>query len=73
MRRKTGDDNKLEKPVTAEDIAATVAKQLQIEMVPEMVDLSGETLTVTGEYRLPLKLLLPGGERAMLDVSVTST
>ena len=50
-----------------------MAKQLRIRLAPEMVDLGGETLRVVGEYRLPLKLVLPGGERAALDVNVAST
>lgn len=53
--------------------ADLVAKQLRIRLVPEMVDLGGETLKVAGEYRLPLKLVLPNGERAQLDVTVSST
>lgn len=53
--------------------ADAVAKQLRIRLVPEMVDLGGETLKVAGEYRLPLKLVLPSGERAQLDVTVSST
>lgn len=53
--------------------ADAVAKQLRIRLVPEMVDLGGETLKVAGEYRLPLKLVLPNGERAQLDVTVSST
>lgn len=50
-----------------------VAKQLRIRLVPDMVDLQGERLRVVGEYRLPLKLALPGGERAALNVTVSST
>ena len=53
--------------------ADAVARQLRIRLVPEMVDLGGETLKVVGEYRLPLKLVLPSGDRAALDVSVAST
>ena len=53
--------------------ADAVAKQLRIRVVPEMVDLGSETLTVVGEYRLPLKLVLPNGDRAALDVTVAST
>lgn len=50
-----------------------VGRQLRIRMVPEMVDLGGETLKVVGEYRLPLKLVLPSGDRAALDVTIAST
>lgn len=57
-------------PSTAAD---AVAKQLRIRLVPEMVDLGGETLSVVGEYRLPLKMVLPSGDRVALDVTVAST
>lgn len=50
-----------------------MAKQLRIRLAPEMVDLQGERLRVVGEYRLPLKLVLPGGERAALNLAVSST
>lgn len=53
--------------------ADAVAKQLRIRLVPEMVDLGGETLKTIGEYRLPLKLVLPTGNRVQLDVTVAST
>jgi len=54
--------------------AEAVARQLRIEMVPELLELeASDALRVVGEYRLPLKLVLPSGERAMLDVSVLST
>ena len=47
---------------------------MRIELVPELLDLDkDDTLKVVGEYRLPLKLILPNGERAMLDVNVLST
>jgi ribosomal protein L9 len=73
MRRKVTEDGKLDKAVTAEDIADAVARQLQIEIVAELVDMGGEQLKATGEYELPLKLTLPGGERAKLDVNIVST
>ena len=50
-----------------------MAKQLRIRLVPEMVDLGGETLGVVGEYRLPLKLVLPNGDRAALNLNIAST
>lgn len=50
-----------------------MAKQLRIRLAPELVDLGGESLRVVGEYRLPLKLLLPSGDRVALDVTVAST
>lgn len=73
MRRKVSENGKLDKAVTAEDIADAVARQLQIEIVSELVDMGGEQLKAIGEYELPLKLLLPGGERAKLDVNIVST
>ncbi len=55
-------------------LAEAVARQLRIEMVPELLELeASDALRVVGEYRVPLKLVLPSGERAMLDVSVLST
>ena len=42
-------------------------------MVPELVDIGGDLLSMVGEYRVPLKLELQGGERAMLDLAVTTT
>lgn len=50
-----------------------MGKQLRIRLVPEMVDLGGEVLRTVGEYRLPLKLALPSGDRVQLDVTVAST
>ncbi|KAL4425745.1 hypothetical protein ABPG75_009761 [Micractinium tetrahymenae] len=73
IKRRTTDGQALEHVLSAQDIADAVAKQLRIRLVPEMVDLGGETLKVAGEYRLPLKLVLPSGERAQLDVTVSST
>ncbi|KAL4445852.1 hypothetical protein ABPG77_009051 [Micractinium sp. CCAP 211/92] len=73
LKRRTMDGQALEQALTAQDISDAVAKQLRIRLVPEMVDLGGETLKVAGEYRLPLKLVLPSGERAQLDVTVSST
>ena len=73
MRRKVIENGKLDKPVTPEDIADAVARQLQIEIVPALVDMGGEQLKTVGEYELPLKLILSGGERAKLDVNIVST
>ena len=73
MRRKASDKGELEKPIAAADVADAVARQMQIEIVPDLVDLGAEVLRATGDYELPLKLMLPGGERAKLDVSVVST
>ena len=42
-------------------------------MVPELVDLGGEKLATVGEYRLPLKMVLPSGDRVALDLTVAST
>lgn len=67
------DGQALEAPLGAQDIAEAVARQLRIRVVPEMVDLGGEQLRVVGEYRLPIKLVLKGGDRAQLDVTVAST
>lgn len=53
--------------------ADAVAKQLRIRLVPELVDLGGEKLSVVGEYRLPLKMVLPSGDRVTLDLTVAST
>ena len=50
-----------------------MGRQLRIQLVPELVDLGGESLKVVGEYRLPLKMVLPSGERATLDITVAST
>lgn len=46
---------------------------MQIEIVPGLLDIGGEPLQAIGEYRLPLKLLLPGGERGMVDVNILAT
>jgi ribosomal protein L9 len=73
MRRKVTENGKLDKAVTAEDISDAVARQLQIEIVSELVDMGGEQLQSVGEYELPLKLILPDGERAKLDVNIVST
>ncbi|GAB4817006.1 hypothetical protein N2152v2_004052 [Parachlorella kessleri] len=75
LKRKTQlGSQTLDTEVTAKDIAEAVARQLRIEMVPELLELeASDALRVVGEYRVPLKLVLPGGERAMLDVSVLST
>lgn len=73
MRRKVTEDGKLDKAVVAEDIADAVARQLQIEIVSELIDMGGEQLKSVGEYEVPLKLMLPGGERAKLDVNIVST
>lgn len=53
--------------------ADAVAKQLRIRLVPDLVDLGGEKLSVVGEYRLPLKMVLPSGDRVTLDLTVAST
>lgn len=54
--------------------ADAIAKQMRIEVVPELVDVPpSETLKEVGEYRLPLKLIMPSGQRAGLDVTVAST
>jgi hypothetical protein len=50
-----------------------VLRQLQVEMVAALVDMGGDVLRTVGEYRLPLKLMLPGGKRAMLDVNIVAT
>jgi ribosomal protein L9 len=71
--RRRAKDGALERPVGAADVAAAVARQLGVEIAPELVDLGGEELGKVGEYRLPLKLVLPGGARAALDVTVQST
>ncbi|KAL4519462.1 hypothetical protein Ndes2526A_g01931 [Nannochloris sp. 'desiccata'] len=73
MRRKVTEDGKLDKAVVAEDIADAVARQLQIEIVSELIDMGGEQLKSVGEYEVPLKLMLPGGERAKLDANIVST
>lgn len=73
IRRKTEDGSKLEQPVTADDVAAAVAKQLQIAIVPALVDMGKEVLSAVGEYRMPLKMVLANGEKATIDVTVLST
>ena len=73
IKRKTSGGSALDAEVSAADIAAAIARQLRVEVVPELLDLGGESLGVVGEYRVPLKLVLPGGDRAMVDVSVAST
>ena len=73
MRRKVNDKGTLDKPVGAADVAEAVARQMQIEIVPELVDMGNEELKGIGEYELPLKLILEGGEKATLDVSIVST
>lgn len=73
VKRKTTDGQSLERPLAAADLAEVVARQLRVQLVPEHIDLGGETLGVVGEYLIPLKLLLPNGERVVLDVNVAST
>lgn len=73
LKRRTKDGQELEQPLHAHDIADAVAKQMRIRLVPEMVDLEGESLGVAGEYQLPLKLELASGARAALSCSVVST
>ena len=73
VRRKAKESGQLDQPVTAEDVADVVLRQLQVEIVPQLVDLGGEVLQAVGEYRLPLKLMLPSGQRAMLDVNIVAT
>ena len=53
--------------------AEAVARQLRIRLEPGMVDMGGESLRAVGEYRLPLKLVLPSGDRATLDITLAST
>ncbi|KAL4859895.1 putative dolichyl-diphosphooligosaccharide--protein glycosyltransferase subunit 3B [Chlorella vulgaris] len=71
LKRRTKDGQELEQPLHAHDIADAVAKQMRIRLVPEMVDLEGESLGVAGEYQLPLKLELASGARAALSCSVS--
>jgi ribosomal protein L9 len=71
--RRRAKDGALERPVGAADVVAAVARQLGVDIAPELVDLGGEELGKVGEYRLPLKLVLPGGVRAAVDVTVQST
>ena len=73
MRRKVNDKGQLDKPVTAQDVADAVARQMQIEIVSDLVDMGGEELLGVGEYELPLKLQLANGQRAVIDVNVVST
>lgn len=73
IRRKAKESGHLDQAVSADDIADAVLRQLQVEMVPALVDMGGDVLRTVGEYRLPLKLMLPGGQRAMLDVNVVAT
>jgi ribosomal protein L9 len=73
FKRRTKDNAELQEPVNAQDVADAVGRQLRIHMVPELVDLEGESLREVGEYRLPLKLVLASGDRATLDVSISST
>jgi ribosomal protein L9 len=73
LRRKATEDGALDKSVTSDDIAEAIGKQMQIEIVPDLLDLGGEPLAAIGEYQLPLKLLLPGGERGMVDVTIVAT
>lgn len=73
IRKKANDKGGLDSSISAADIAAAVARQMQIEIVPELVDMGGEALGAVGEYEIPLKLILADGRRATLDVSVVST
>jgi len=73
IRKKVSEDGKLEKPISVDDVVDAVARQFQIEIVPQLVDMDGEVLPIVGEYQLPLKLVLPGGDRAHLNVNVIST
>eukprot|EP00887_Chlorella_sp_A99_P000764 scaffold5.g764.t1 len=73
IKRKTGDGQRLDMPVSKQDIADAVARQLRVALAPELLDIGTDRLAVVGEYRLPLKLVLPSGERAALDVNISST
>ena len=48
MRRKVNDKGTLDKPVGAADVAEAVARQMQIEIVPELVDMGNEELKGIG-------------------------
>ncbi len=59
--------------MNAQDIADAVGRQLRINIDPGLVDLGEESLPVVGEYRIPLKIIMGSGDRATLDVSISST
>ena len=65
-------DGLLLEAVGPPDIVAGVAKQLQIEIVEELLDMKGESLVSPGDYLIPLKLLLFDGSRAALQVKVVA-
>jgi hypothetical protein len=67
------DGQQLDAGVSSKDISEAVARQLRIAMVPELLELGAEQLTTVGEYEIPLKIVMSGGKRAMLDVTVLST
>lgn len=73
MKRKANSEGQLEEDIKAVDIADSVARQLQIEIVPAIIDMGEEVISTVGEYQIPLKLVLPDGSRGTLDVNVFST
>lgn len=73
LKGKVGDaDSLLLEAVGPADIVAGVAKQLQIEIVEELIDMKGESLASPGDYLIPLKLLLLDGSRAALQVKIVA-
>lgn len=54
----------------ASDIAKAVAKQLQIEIVEQLIDMEGESLYSPGDFVIPLKMLLSDGSKATLQVHI---
>lgn len=74
LKGKVGDnDGLLLEAVGPAEIVAGVAKQLQIEIVEDIIDMKGESLVSPGDYLIPLKLLLFDGSRAALQVKVAKS
>ena len=73
VRRRADKAGNLEKDVGAADVAEVIARQLQIDFVPELLDMRDSVIKTVGEYEIPTKLILPSGNAVVLDVNITST
>jgi len=54
-------------------ITVAVAKQLGIEIVEELVDMEGDVVDTTGDFLIPLKLILGDGMKAKIQLRVVSS
>jgi large subunit ribosomal protein L9 len=72
IKRKAAEDGDLAQPIDADDVVDAVAKQLRIDMVPELLRMP-EPLTATGQWTVPLEIRLANGDQAVLQVEVAKT